>query len=45
MPKTWEEITQGEKIEELRRDILKTMEAVNLWIAEQRQLGGIAQRP
>ena len=29
MPKSWEELTDAEKIEELRRDILKTMGVVN----------------
>ncbi len=29
MPKTWEQLTQDEKIEELRRDIIKTMAKVN----------------
>jgi chromosome segregation ATPase len=29
MPKTWEQLTQTEKIEDLRRDLIKTMERVN----------------
>jgi hypothetical protein len=29
MPKSWEDLTADDKIEELRKDILKTMGAVN----------------
>jgi hypothetical protein len=40
MSKTWEEMTAEEKIEELRRDMIKTMDAVSVWIREQQLLGG-----
>lgn len=39
MAKTWEEMTAAEKIEDLRRDILKTMQTVNAWAQSQRELG------
>jgi hypothetical protein len=38
MPKTWEQMTTEEKVEDLRRDMKRTMETVNLWIEQQRQL-------
>ena len=39
MEKQWEEMTQEEKIEDLRRDMKKTMDTVNAWIAQTQQLG------
>jgi hypothetical protein len=39
MTKKWEDLTQAEKIEDLRRDMLATMATVNSWIAQQKQLG------
>lgn len=39
MAKKWEDLTQTEKIEDLRRDMLTTMAMVNLWIEHQKRLG------
>ena len=39
MSKAWDQMTQPEKIEELRRDLLNTMATVNSWITSQQQLG------
>jgi hypothetical protein len=39
MAKTWEQMTEAEKIEDLRNDMKNTMATVNSWIAQQRRLG------
>jgi len=39
MLKTWEQMTDKEKIEDLRRDMKNIMDTVNVWIENQRQLG------
>lgn len=39
MAKTWEQMTQAEKIEDLRHDLKNTMTAVNSWAAQQKRLG------
>ena len=39
MPKTWDQMTPAEKIEDLRRDMLSTMATVNQWVHNQQQLG------
>jgi hypothetical protein len=39
MSKTWEQMTEAEKIEDLRNDMKNTMATVNSWIAQQRRLG------
>jgi len=39
MDKTWDQMTAAEKIEELRRDMLNTMQTVNAWVQSQRDLG------
>ena len=38
MAKNWEEMTQAEKIEDLRTDIKTTMATVNAWIDNQKIL-------
>lgn len=35
----WNDLSQEEKISELRKDIVRTMETVKSWIAQQQQLG------
>jgi hypothetical protein len=37
--KTWEQMTQAEKIEDLRNDMKATMATVNSWIERQKRLG------
>jgi hypothetical protein len=37
--KTWEQMTQSEKIEDLRSDMKTTMTTVNMWIDQQKRLG------
>ena len=37
--KTWEKMTQAEKIEDLRTDMKATMATVNSWIEQQKRLG------
>ena len=39
MAKTWEQMTEAEKIEDLRNDMKNTMATVNSWIAQQKRLG------
>ena len=39
MPKTWDQMTPAEKIEDLRRDMLSTMATVNQCVHNQQQLG------
>jgi hypothetical protein len=39
MAKKWEEMTQAEKIEDLRNDMKATMAALNAWTDQTRQLG------
>lgn len=36
MPKTWEELTKPEKIEDLRRDVLRIFEVLNALVADVR---------
>jgi predicted nucleic acid-binding protein len=40
MAKIWVEMTQAEKIEDLRKDVLTIMGTVNTWVLAQQQLGG-----
>ena len=39
MAKTWEQMTQSEKIEDLRSDIKRIMESINGLSEQQRRLG------
>lgn len=39
MDKKWDQMTSAEKIEDLRRDMLTTMQTVNVWVQSQRDLG------
>ena len=39
MPKTWDEMTQPEKIEQLHRDLLELTESVGVCIKNQELLG------
>jgi len=39
MDKTWDQMTAAEKIEDLRRDMLRTMQTVNAWTQSQAALG------
>ena len=36
MPKTWEQMTIAEKVDDLRNDMKTTMATVNDWIVQQR---------
>jgi hypothetical protein len=38
MTKGWDELTQDEKLEHLRKDLIKAMEVVNAWAQAQQQL-------
>jgi hypothetical protein len=39
MAKMWEEMTQAEKIEDLRKDMKATMATLNAWMDQTRRLG------
>ena len=36
MPKTWEEMDDGEKIEDLRRDVIRIFDVLNALVADVR---------
>lgn len=39
MNKKWADLSESEKIEELRKDMLRTMRMVNSWVGHARELG------